>query len=171
MLYDWCYGMITRICHWHYFFLGIKDFYHCFFFFVSTFFNISKAIVCLCVQINSKLFLRNFANGYRILLATVKYLSVKKDPNYFCFLVWTFPLIFLSLSYVPSFDIWYSKYYNLSQLCSHLSLSIVSPACSVLYFNFSLVNSSIYRLIQGSLNKFPDFLRMGTFIDSTQMKI
>ena len=25
--------------------------------------------------------------------------------------------------------------------------------------------------IQGSLNKFPDFFRMGTFIDSTHMKL
>ena len=26
-------------------------------------------------------------------------------------------------------------------------------------------------VIQGSLNKFPDFFRMGTFIDSTHMKL
>ena len=25
--------------------------------------------------------------------------------------------------------------------------------------------------VQGSLNKFPDFFRMGTFIDSTHMKL
>ena len=28
-----------------------------------------------------------------------------------------------------------------------------------------------YQHIQGSLNKFPDFFRMGTFIDSTHMKL
>ena len=28
----------------------------------------------------------------------------------------------------------------------------------------------IYIYTQGSLNKFPDFFRMGTFIDSTHMK-
>ena len=28
-----------------------------------------------------------------------------------------------------------------------------------------------YHYIRGSLNKFPDFLRMGTFIDSTYMKL
>ena len=27
------------------------------------------------------------------------------------------------------------------------------------------------RYIRGSLNKFPDFFRMGTFIDSTHMKL
>ena len=27
------------------------------------------------------------------------------------------------------------------------------------------------RLLRGSLNKFPDFFRMGTFIDSTHMKL
>ena len=30
---------------------------------------------------------------------------------------------------------------------------------------------SVYILIRGSLNKFPDFFRMGTFIDSTHMKL
>ena len=29
----------------------------------------------------------------------------------------------------------------------------------------------IYIYIGGSLNKFPDFFRMGTFIDSTHMKL
>ena len=29
----------------------------------------------------------------------------------------------------------------------------------------------IYIYIYGSLNKFPDFFRMGTFIDSTHMKL
>ena len=32
-----------------------------------------------------------------------------------------------------------------------------------------IINYSSY--IQGSLNKFPDFFRMGTFIDSTHMKL
>ena len=27
------------------------------------------------------------------------------------------------------------------------------------------------NLLRGSLNKFPDFFRMGTFIDSTHMKL
>ena len=31
------------------------------------------------------------------------------------------------------------------------------------------MHQSVY--IQGSLNKFPDFFRMGTFIDSTHMKL
>ena len=30
---------------------------------------------------------------------------------------------------------------------------------------------SIYIYIRGSLNKFPDFLRMGLFIDSKHMKL
>ena len=29
----------------------------------------------------------------------------------------------------------------------------------------------MYIYIQGSLNKFPDFFHMGTFIDSTHMKL
>ena len=29
----------------------------------------------------------------------------------------------------------------------------------------------IYIYLQGSLNKFPDFFRMGSFIDSTHMKL
>ena len=28
-----------------------------------------------------------------------------------------------------------------------------------------------FKLLRGSLNKFPDFFRMGTFIDSTHMKL
>ena len=30
---------------------------------------------------------------------------------------------------------------------------------------------NIYVYIRGSLNKLPDFFRMGTFIDSTRMKL
>ena len=30
---------------------------------------------------------------------------------------------------------------------------------------------SLYCYLQGSLNKFPDFFRMGTFIDSPHMKL
>ena len=33
------------------------------------------------------------------------------------------------------------------------------------------VNSSEIRKLRGSLNKFPDFFRMGTFIDSTHLKL
>ena len=29
----------------------------------------------------------------------------------------------------------------------------------------------VYEYVRGSLNKFPDFFRMGTFIDSTHMKL
>ena len=29
----------------------------------------------------------------------------------------------------------------------------------------------VERFLRGSLNKFPDFFRMGTFIDSTHMKL
>ena len=33
------------------------------------------------------------------------------------------------------------------------------------------INIYIHIYIQGSLNKFPDFFHMGTFIDSTHMKL
>ena len=32
-------------------------------------------------------------------------------------------------------------------------------------------SSTIYMNIRGSLNKFPDFFHIGTFIDSTHMKL
>ena len=35
----------------------------------------------------------------------------------------------------------------------------------------TLPEAKIQRGIQGSLNKFPDFFRMGTFIDSTHIKL
>ena len=34
-----------------------------------------------------------------------------------------------------------------------------------------IVNGNIIYPIEGSLNKFPDFFRMDTFIDSTHMKL
>ena len=34
-----------------------------------------------------------------------------------------------------------------------------------------IYNIDTYIYIQGSLNKFPNFFRMGTFIDSTHMKL
>ena len=37
------------------------------------------------------------------------------------------------------------------------------------YFKETLIDTC-YVYIQGSLNKFPDFFRMDTFIDSTHMK-
>ena len=33
-----------------------------------------------------------------------------------------------------------------------------------------MILNLVFCLLQGSLNKFPDFFRMGTFIDSTHMK-
>ena len=40
-------------------------------------------------------------------------------------------------------------------------------------YKYSYIHRYIHRFlnIQGSLNKFPDFFRMGTFIDSTHMKL
>ena len=44
---------------------------------------------------------------------------------------------------------------------------------SITGLKYSLMNivNYIYMYIQGSLNKFPNFFRMGTFIDSTHMKL
>ena len=36
---------------------------------------------------------------------------------------------------------------------------------------FIIFSNSLSVLLRGSLNKFPDFFRMGTFIDSTHMKL
>ena len=36
---------------------------------------------------------------------------------------------------------------------------------------YKYVHIYIYIYIRGSLNKFPDFFRMGTFIDSTHLKL
>ena len=38
-------------------------------------------------------------------------------------------------------------------------------------FEYKLYLFNIYIYIRGSLNKFPDFFPMGTFIDSTHMKL
>ena len=35
----------------------------------------------------------------------------------------------------------------------------------------SSILSKYLSVVRGSLNKFPDFFRMGTFIDSTHMKL
>ena len=40
------------------------------------------------------------------------------------------------------------------------------PSLSLVFYRLCL-----YSDIRGSLNKFPDFYRMGTFIDSTHMKL
>ena len=49
------------------------------------------------------------------------------------------------------------------------------PSEIIIYFQLNkLWLKSIrqsFEDIRGSLNKFPDFFRMGTFIDSTQMKL
>ena len=41
------------------------------------------------------------------------------------------------------------------------------------YYRMMVIDISIvlYICVQGSLNKFPDFFRMGTFIESTHMKL
>ena len=48
--------------------------------------------------------------------------------------------------------------------------------CCLFYKNYAVQNLKYLSLtfilsIRGSLNKFPDFFRMGTFIDSTHMKL
>ena len=42
---------------------------------------------------------------------------------------------------------------------------------SKLWFNLTEYYLYIYIYIRGSLDKFPDFFRTGTFIDSTHMKL
>ena len=57
------------------------------------------------------------------------------------------------------------------QLCSSEDCWI--PRHCNLFHRHSVLKSygSIYGKIRGSLNKFPDFFRLGTFIDSTHMKL
>ena len=55
-----------------------------------------------------------------------------------------------------------------------VNMSFMSPIW-ILYhlsgFSQLAYNNTIFPEIRGSLNKFPDFFRMGTFIDSTHMKL
>ena len=54
-------------------------------------------------------------------------------------------------------------------LCRDAVGVFYNPAdCCNIYLNFFLI---WFIVLQGSLNKFPDFFRMGTFIDSTHMKL
>ena len=50
--------------------------------------------------------------------------------------------------------------YGLSSMYVDTSVGVSTCMC---------VCAGVY--VQGSLNKFPDFFRMGTFIDSTYMKV
>ena len=49
----------------------------------------------------------------------------------------------------------------------------ILPKSLLFFFHILLVlaGSLDNNEVRGSLNKFPDFLRMGTFIDSTHMKL
>ena len=59
-----------------------------------------------------------------------------------------------------------------SAISSALSESVIICAGYRLLLAFFLyIYIYIYIYIQGSLTKFPDFFRMGTFIDSTHMKL
>ena len=75
---------------------------------------------------------------------------------------------------VNFFFIYVYIYIKFTSLVSNLFLVVMTIiryymkkffGCSYLY-----VYIYIYIYIRGSLNKFPDFFRMGTFIDSTHMK-
>ena len=43
--------------------------------------------------------------------------------------------------------------------------------CSVYLVPIYNTDHNYLNILRGSLNKFPDFFRMGTFIDSTHMKL
>ena len=50
--------------------------------------------------------------------------------------------------------------------CQYALIMISGDNC-----NYTHTNDIIATCIRGSLNKFPDFFHMGTFIDSTHMKL
>ena len=73
----------------------------------------------------------------------------------------------LSLLY-PSFtfDIWY-----VVCVCVSVSVRVVSDFTYSDFFSVCECVNWDFIYIRGSLNKFPDFFRMGTFINSTHMKL
>ena len=89
-------------------------------------------------------------------------------------------LAVLNLS-IPSNQTYYYYYYyyyylllesfwhELMLIDSHWSLSDIKPP--QISKTFLIFPSVLNNVVRGSLNKFPDFFRMGTFIDSTHTKL
>ena len=70
------------------------------------------------------------------------------------------------------------NYNTIKQSFLHLHISdsdLIFYPCLIYPLNISFLNSQdnlvTFSRVRGSLNKFPDFFRMGTFIDSTYMKL
>ena len=73
--------------------------------------------------------------------------------------------------YIYAFDSW-----NIFlHVCIYIYIYEVGYVCTCIYIFIICTHMHThihtYTFIQGSLNKFPDFFRMGTFIDSTHMKL
>ena len=59
-------------------------------------------------------------------------------------------------------------------MCKYISMYIYvcMYVCACLYtYIHTYAHTYIYIYIQGAHNMFPDFFRMGTFIDSTHIKL
>ena len=57
-------------------------------------------------------------------------------------------------------------------MCIYIYIYIYIYVCVCVYiYIYVYVYIYIYIYIRGSLDKFPDVFRMGTFIDSTHMKL
>ena len=73
----------------------------------------------------------------------------------------------------------YNFLHPVLEICLTYATSFLLPGVNhVLLMQNLFIHSVSYRMllmhffhIRGSLNKFPDFFRMGTFIDSTHMKL
>ena len=61
---------------------------------------------------------------------------------------------------------------QVSEFNDHISpIKTVRGIKKIFYYYSVYIYIYIYIYIQESLNKFPDFFRIGTFIDSTHMKL
>ena len=124
-----------------------------------SFLNVSS---CLSIYLSLKFYENSLDNVWHIKNKLIDTVELGK-------------YISLSLSLTLSLSLSLSQYiYACVCLCMCLPVSLSLSLYIYIYiyiYIYECVKLFVCVYIRGSLNKFPDFFRMGTFIDSTHIKL
>ena len=98
-------------------------------------------------------------------------MRMARDAEYYYRFVWT-----SFIHYTNQLNLLINKLSIKSKVAVHLNIIrrvIKKESIGYMANGFNVTDISIYLSIylRGAFNKFPDFIRMGTFIDSTHMKL
>ena len=87
--------------------------------------------------------------------------------------VYVISVLLTLILFSDRFALHYSFHHNVSFIQKYFQFTVIKTSRSLneIPYYSDVCIYWVSGMVQGSLNEFPDFFRMGTFIDSTHMKL